>query len=156
MKTKLAPSIEPDVKPVRERRRNARVKLSCFILVRPLEPGPEFFESIMLADNSSRQGLSFKTDDILYCQRMRLLVTYPYSLHPSAINQDYIAEVVRRVALPGGRYRIALRFLTTAKLSIPYTSKLRSIGIWNPLWHRARANTNTTKLDCGALVNRPR
>src|ERR1700733_12005715 len=133
MKTKLAPSLEG----VRERRRRARVKLSCFILVRPLEPEPEYFENIILADESSRNGLSFRTDNVLYCERMRLLVTYPYSLHPNAINQEYIAEVVRTKALADGRYRVAVRLLTTAKLSIPPSTKLRSSNLWNVLWQRA-------------------
>jgi len=69
--------MEPDFEPVRERRRKARVKLSCFILVRPFEPDPEYFESIILTDDSCRDGLSFETDNALYCQRMRLLVTFP-------------------------------------------------------------------------------
>jgi len=137
MKTKLAPSLEG----VRERRRKARAKLSCFILVRPLEPEPEYFESIILTENSCRDGLSFQTDNPLYCQRMRLLVTFPYSLHPNAINQDYIAEVVRSKVLPDGRYRVAVRLLTTARLSIPPISKLRSSNLWNVLWQRASAST---------------
>lgn len=138
MKIKPAPSIAPNSEPVRERRRKARVKLSCFILVRPLESEPEYFENIILTDDSCRDGLSFKTDNALYCQRMRLLVTFPYSRHPWAINRDYIAEVVRREVLPDGRYSVAVRFLTTAKLSIPPTSKLRSSNVWNALWQRAR------------------
>jgi hypothetical protein len=153
MKTKPAPSFERDFEPVRERRRKARVKLSCFILVRPLEPEPEYFESIILTEDSCRDGLSFQTDNALYCQRMRLLVTFPYSLHPSAINQDYIAEVVRRKPLPDGRYSVAVRLLTTAKLSMPPTSKLRSSNVWNVLWQRARANTHATKLNRGGFVN---
>lgn len=142
MKTKLAPSIQLDFKPARERRRKARVNLSCFILVRPFEPEPEYFENIILTDDSCRDGLSFETDNALYCPRMRLLVTYPYSLNPCAINQDYIAEVVRRDALPDGRrYSVAVRFLITAKLSIPPTTKLRSSDVWNALWQRSRAYT---------------
>jgi hypothetical protein len=153
MESKPAPFIEPDFVPLRERRRKARVKLSCFILVRPLEPEPEYFESIILTNDSCRDGLSFQTDNALYCQRMRLLVTFPYSLHPCAINQDYIAEVVRREVLTDGRYSLAVHFLTTANLSIPLTSKLRSSDIWNVLWQRARAGTNATKMNRGDLVN---
>jgi hypothetical protein len=138
MKTKLDPFI---FKPLCERRRKARVKLACFILVRPFEPEPEYFESIILTDDSSRNGLSFKTDSGLYCQRMRLLVTYPYSLHPCAINQDYIAEVVRSEALPNGRYRVAVRLLTTARRTVPPSSKLRSSNVWNALWQRPKANS---------------
>jgi len=154
MKAKLAPSLERDYEPVGERRSKARAKLSCFILVRPLEPEPEYFESIILMEDSCRDGLSFQTDNALYWQRMRLLVTFPYSLHPSAINRDYIAEVVRRKALPDGRCSVAVRLLTTAKLSIPPTSKLRSSNVWNVLWQRARANTHATKLYCAAFVDR--
>jgi hypothetical protein len=142
MKTKLAPSITAVLEPKRERRRKARVKLSCFILVRPYEPEPEYFENILLTDDSCRDGLSFKTDNPFYCQRMRLLVTYPYSLHPCAINQDYIAEVVRRKALPDGRYIVAVRLLITARLTVPPSSLLRSSNVWNALWQRERANTN--------------
>jgi len=156
MKTQLMPSIEPDLVPARERRRKARVKLSCFILVRPLEPTTEYFENIILTGNSCRGGLSFETDNALYCQRMRLLVTFPYSLDPCAINQDYIAEVVRRAALPDSRYRVAVRFLTTAKLSIPPTSKLCSSKVLNALWQRERAKTNSANLDCIGLVNKSR
>ncbi len=154
MKTKSARSIEPDCEHVRERRRKARVKLACFILVRPLEPVSENFESIILTDNSCREGLSFKTDDAVYSERMRLLVTFPYSRCPSAINQDYIAEVVRVNALPGGRYSVAVRILTTAKLSTPQTSNLRSNNVWNALWQRARSDARATKPNYADLVEK--
>jgi hypothetical protein len=139
-----------------ERRRKPRNKLSCFILVRPLESGPEYFENIILTDNSCRDGLSFKTDNGLYSQRMRLLVTFPYSRCPGAINQEYIAEVVRVEALPCSRYSVAIRILATAKLSVPSTSKLRSSKVWNALWQRARADACGTKLNCRGLANTSR
>lgn len=154
MMTKLESSLVPDFKPVRERRRKARAKLSCFILVRPLEPEPEYFESIILTDNSCRDGIFFRTDNALYCERMRLLVTFPYSLHPGAINRDYIAEVVRREALGRGRYSVAVRILTAAKLSIPPASMLRSSNVWNALWQRTKTDTRTTRLSCAASVSR--
>jgi hypothetical protein len=156
VKIKLAPTIEPVSECVRERRRKARIKLSCFVLVRPIEPEPEYFESIILTENSCRDGLSFRTDNPLYCQRMRLLITFPFSHHPCAINQDYIAEVVRKEALPDGRYNVAVRLLTTARLSIPPISKLRSNNVWNALWQRVRTNPNAAKPDCAGLVNRSR
>jgi hypothetical protein len=137
MKIKRAPSVAPDTVPGRERRRKVRAKLSCFILVRAFEPTTEYFESVIMTADSSRDGLSFETDNTLCCKRMRLLITFPYSLHSCAINQDYIAEVVRREILPDGRYSIAVRFLTTAKLSIPPTSKRRPSNVWNALWQRA-------------------
>jgi hypothetical protein len=136
MKTKPAPSIDRIFKPGRDRRRTARIRLSCFILVRPFESEPEYFESLILTEDSCRNGLSFQTDNSLFCQRMRLLVTYPYSLHPCAINRDYIAEVVRTKVLTDGRYRVAIRLLTTARLSVPLTSKVHSSHVWNTLWQR--------------------
>ena len=132
---------------MRERRRNPRVNLSCFAFVRPLEPGAEYFESIVLTDNSCRDGLTFKTDNDICCQRMRLLVTYPYSLQACAINRDYIGEVVRREPLPDGRHRVAVRILTAAKLSIPAASRLRSSNVWNALWRRAASDIRTIKLN---------
>jgi hypothetical protein len=137
MKIKPAPSSAPEFEPVRERRHGARVTLSCFIIVRPCEPAPEYFENVILTDNSSRDGLCFETDNALYCQRMRLVVTFPYSPHPCAINRTYIAEVVRRDALADGCFTVAVRFLKIAKLSIPPASKLRSSDVWDALWYRA-------------------
>jgi hypothetical protein len=139
MKAKLASGIDSTFTGVRERRRKARVSLSCFILVRPFEPEPEYFESIILTDESCRDGLSFRTDNGGYRQRMRLLITFPYSHCTNAINREYIAEVVRTEALQDNRYSVAVRFLTTAKLSIPPISMLQSSNIWNLLWQRARA-----------------
>ncbi len=141
---------------VRERRRRSRVHLSCYILVRPLEPEPDYFESVILTTNSSRDGLSFETDSASYGQRMRLLVSYPYSLQAGAINRDYVGEVVRRDALPGGRYRVAVRFLTTAKLTTPRISNLSSSDVWNSLWQKARAHAKAAKLDCVGAGNASR
>jgi hypothetical protein len=139
---------------MRERRRNPRVRLSCYVLVRPLESGSEYFESIKLTDNSCRDGLSITTENALYCQRMRLVVTFPYSLHSCAINQDYIAEVVRRDVLPDGCYRIAIHFLTTAKLSTPPASGLRSSKVWDALWQRTSGDTRAGKLNGAGSTQR--
>lgn len=152
MATKIVSPTANDFAPVRERRRRSRVKLSCFILVRPLEPDPDYFERIILTKNSSLSGLSFETDEASYYQRMRLLVSYPYSLHPCAINRDYICEVVRLDALADGRYRVAVRFLTTAKLTIPPNSKLRSSNVWNDLWQKARVHASPSKLNCATVA----
>ncbi len=122
-----------------ERRRNPRSKLPCFILIRPFESGPDYFESIILTDDSSRQGLAFGTDNPVYCERMRLLLTFPYLPCPGAINRDYIAEVTRRDILPEGQYNIAVRFLTTAKLTVPPPSALHATEIWSMLLRCARS-----------------
>jgi hypothetical protein len=124
-----------------ERRRNARSKLPCFILIRPFEPGPDYFESIVLTDDSSRQGLAFTTDNPVYCERMRLLMTFPYLPCHGAINRDYVAEVTRRDRLPEGQYGIAVRFLTTAKLTVPHPSALHATEIWSMLLRCARAGS---------------
>jgi len=120
-----------------ERRRSARSKLPCFILIRPFESGPDYFESIVLTANSSRQGLAFETDNPVYCERMRLLLTFPYLTQPGAINRDYVAEVTRRDILPEGQYHIAVRFLTTAKLTVPHPSALHATEIWAMLLRSA-------------------
>ena len=124
-----------------ERRRSARSKLPCFILIRPFENGPDYFESIVLTDDSSRQGLAFMTDNPDYCERMRLLLTFPYLPCAGAINRDYVAEVTRRDTLPEGQYNIAVRFLTTAKLSAPPPSALHANEIWSMLLRCARAGS---------------
>ena len=151
MPIKTASSLATRPAKAGDRRRRSRVKLSCFILVRPLEPDPEYFESLILTSNSCRNGLSFETHDDFYRERMRLLITFPYSLAQGAINQDYISEVVRTNALPGDRCRVAVRFLTTAKLSLPPTTNLRSSNVWNALWQRAKAKTGAGKVNGGGL-----
>ena len=130
-----------------ERRRSPRSKLPCFILIRPFESGPDYFESLVLTDDSSRQGLAFTTDNPVYCERLRLLLTFPYLPCAGAINRDYVAEVTRRDILPEGQYSISVRFLTTAKLTVPApASALHATEIWSMLLRCARAgSTRRTK-----------
>jgi hypothetical protein len=145
MEIKAAPSFAQDSGPGRELCSQARVTFSCFILVRPLEPVLAYFESVILTANSSRDGVYFETDNGVYFQRMRLVVPFPYSPYPSAINRNYIAEVVRRDAVSGRSHGIAVRFRTTAKLSSPPGSKLRPSDVRNAVWQKTRADGRAKK-----------
>lgn len=139
MKATTVPLALPIAAPAAsERRRNPRSKLPCFILVRPFESGPDYFESIILTKNSSRQGLAFETDNSIYCERMRLLLTFPYLTQPGAINRDYVGEITRVAPLPEGQYHVAVRFLTTAKLTVPHPSALHATEIWSMLMRSVR------------------
>src|ERR1700746_698629 len=102
--------------PQQERRKRGRLKRACLIRVRPSTPGPNQFEEILQTTNISRTGVYFISTTSFYFKGMRLFVTCPYSAKFNAINQDYVAEVVRVKPLPDGQYGVAAHFLSTLYL----------------------------------------
>ena len=83
-----------------------RTKLTQTVRVRPFSPTRGDF------DDLARTGIYFKAWRLTYYKDMRLLVTYPYSSAPGALNQEFIARVVRIDPLPDGRRAIAVELLT--------------------------------------------
>ena len=53
----------------------------------------------------------FHTSEALYEIGMRLFVTMPYSNQPAAMNREYLAEVVRKDALPTGMFGVGFKIL---------------------------------------------
>jgi hypothetical protein len=52
---------------------------------------------------------------------MRLFVTMPYSKDPSAINREYLAEVVRLDALPNGLNGVGIKLLMEMGMQHSYS-----------------------------------
>jgi hypothetical protein len=98
--------------PADDRRRMARSKLTQTVRVRPSSPVRGDFDDLARTLNASRTGIYFKAWRDIYHKDMRLLVTYPYSDAPGALNQEFIGRVVRIDPLPDGRRAIAVELLS--------------------------------------------
>src|SRR4029077_11399350 len=95
----------------KERRATRRCKITQLMRIRPSDPEKEHFDDMRATTSVSRSGVFFQTSDPAYEIGMRLFVTLPYSQDPMALNREYLAEVVRRDALPTGMFGIGLKIL---------------------------------------------
>lgn len=91
-----------------DRRNKRRVKMSQQVRVRPSDPIGAGFEEVQATINVSRDGLYFPTMLSSYRVGMQVLVTFPYSEMPGAINLEYVGYVVRVDKLTHGRWAIAV------------------------------------------------
>jgi hypothetical protein len=94
-----------------ERRVHNRSALRMPIRVSGYHLG-ESLDEYTKTENVARGGLYFITQQN-YARGIRVLVTYPYSRDPGAMNVDYPAEVVRVDELPEGKKGVAVRFLVS-------------------------------------------
>jgi hypothetical protein len=94
-----------------ERRGSRRCKITQRMRIRPSDPNKERFEDIRGSVSVSRSGIFFQSSEPGYEVGMRLFVTMPYSQDPASIARDYLAEVVRRDALPTGMFGIGIKIL---------------------------------------------
>jgi hypothetical protein len=95
----------------KERRVTRRCKITQLMRIRPSDPEKEHFDDMRGTLSVSRSGVFFQTSEPAYEIGMRLFVTLPYSQDPMALNREYLAEVVRRDALPTGMFGIGLKIL---------------------------------------------
>lgn len=94
-----------------ERRSTRRCKMTQMLRVRPSDPEVEHFEEIRGTTSLSRSGAYFQTEVKTYQLGMRLFVTLPYSDHPTAMNKEYLAEVVRLDKLEGALIGVGVKLL---------------------------------------------
>jgi hypothetical protein len=94
-----------------ERRGTRRCKITQLMRVRPSDPEKDHFEDLRGSVSVSRTGVYFHSSETGYEIGMRLFVTMPYSKDPTALNREYLAEVVRKDALPNGLSGIGIRML---------------------------------------------
>ncbi|MBI2956609.1 MAG: PilZ domain-containing protein [Acidobacteria bacterium] len=94
-----------------ERRGHGRSPLRMPIRVRGEAPGVTIDE-FNKTENVARGGICFLSR-YPYFKGLKLVVTYPHSSAPGAINQDYPAEVVRVDEREGGRVGVAVKFLVS-------------------------------------------
>src|ERR1700753_2809160 len=97
--------------PQTERRSTRRCKITQLMRVRPSDPEKDHFEDLRGSVSVSRTGVYFHSSETGYEIGMRLFVTMPYSKDPSAMNREYLAEVVRRDALSNGLTGVGIKML---------------------------------------------
>ena len=94
-----------------ERRGSRRCKITQLMRIRPSDPNKEHFEDMRGSVSVSRSGVYFQSSEAGYEVGMRLFITMPYSQDPASMNREYLAEVVRRDALPTGMFGIGIKIL---------------------------------------------
>jgi len=94
-----------------ERRGSRRCKMGQLMRIRPSDPEKESFEDLRTTMSVSRSGIYFHTTQLCYEVGMRLFVTMPYFSDSSAMSREYLAEIVRRDALPNGMIGIGFKTL---------------------------------------------
>jgi len=104
-----------------ERRGSRRCKINQLMRIRPSDPEKEHFEDLRGSTSVSRSGVFFQTSEPGYELGMRLFVTMPYSRDPSAINREYLAEVVRVDVLPNGLKGIGIKLLMEMGMQHSYS-----------------------------------
>jgi hypothetical protein len=94
-----------------ERRGSRRCKITQLMRIRPSDPEKDHFEDLRGTMSVSRGGVYYQTSETGYEVGMRLFVTMPYSNNPAAMSREYLAEVVRKDALPNGLTGIGFKIL---------------------------------------------
>ena len=94
-----------------ERRGSRRCKINQLMRIRPSDPEKDHFEDLRGSTSVSRTGVSFHSSEKGYEIGMRLFVTMPYSNSPSAMNREYLAEVVRVEPLANGLTSVGIKLL---------------------------------------------
>jgi hypothetical protein len=94
-----------------ERRGSRRCKITQLMRIRPSDPNKDHFEDLRGSVSVSRSGVYFQSSESSYEVGMRLFITMPYSQDPACMNREYLAEVVRRDALPTGMFGVGIKIL---------------------------------------------
>ena len=94
-----------------ERRASRRCKFTQLMRIRPSDPQRTHFDDMRGTISVSRTGVYFQTSETGYEIGMRLYLIMPYSQDPGSTNREYLAEVVRKDALPNGLTGIGVKLL---------------------------------------------
>lgn len=94
-----------------ERRSSRRCKITQLMRIRPSDPQRQHFDDMRGSISVSRTGVYFQTSESGYEIGMRLFLIMPYSQDPGSPNREYLAEVVRKDALPNGLTGIGVKLL---------------------------------------------
>lgn len=104
-----------------ERRSSRRCKINQLMRIRPSDPEKEHFEDIRGSMSVSRSGAYFQTNEATYEVGMRLFVTMPFTNDPTAMNREYLAEVVRMESLTNGLTGVGVKLLLEMGLQHNYS-----------------------------------
>lgn len=110
-KPRIAGSQTPESTAAMERRRRKRAKISAQLHIRAVN-SPEPFEEVCMSVDVSRDGLLFTAGRAGYWKGQHLDITFPYSTAASAMNQAQRAEIVRVAEQAGGKFAVAVQFLS--------------------------------------------
>ena len=94
-----------------ERRASRRCKFTQLMRIRPSDPERRHFDDMRGTISVSRTGVYFQSSETGYEVGMRLFLIMPYSNDPGATTREYLAEVVRKDALPNGLTGIGVKIL---------------------------------------------
>jgi PilZ domain len=104
-----------------ERRTSRRCKITQLMRIRPSDPEKDHFEDIRGSMSVSRGGAYFQTNEENYEVGMRLFVTMPFTRDPTAMNREYLAEVVRMDELNNGLTGVGVKLLMEMGLQHNYS-----------------------------------
>jgi len=104
-----------------ERRNSRRCKITQLMRIRPSDPERDHFEDLRGTMSVSRSGVYFQSSEKGYEVGLRLFVTMPYSNDPTAINREYLAEVVRIDPLPNGLTGVGIKILLEMGMQHTYS-----------------------------------
>ena len=94
-----------------ERRSSRRCKITQVMRIRPCDPETKYFDDLRGTVSVSRSGIYFHTKELGYEIGQRLHISMPCPTDPSTIGREYLAEVVRKDALPNGMIGIGFKTL---------------------------------------------
>ncbi len=97
-------------KAFQERRRRKRARISAQVHIKGGVGTAEAFEEVCMSVDVSRDGLLFISSRKTYQKAQRIHVTFPYSAAAAAINTAQVADVVRIMDMPGGKFGVAVEF----------------------------------------------
>jgi hypothetical protein len=104
-----------------ERRGSRRCKITQLMRLRPSDPEKEHFEDLRGTVSVSRSGVYFHSSELGYELGMRLFVTLPYTNDPMTMCREYLAEVVRKDALPNGLHGVGIKILMEMGMQNTYS-----------------------------------
>ena len=110
-KAKAAGAAADAKAPTVDRRRRRRAKISAQVHIKVVD-APEPLEEVCMSIDVSRDGLLFVAKRAGFWKGQQLDVTFPYSTAAAALNTAQRAEIVRVSEQPGGRFQIAVEFLS--------------------------------------------
>ena len=91
-----------------ERRAKRRALISAPVRVRSIDSTRNALDDITTTLNVSRMGILLASNDPSYYRSMDVMVTFPHSKAPSAVQSEQPCRVLRISELPDGRRSIAI------------------------------------------------
>jgi CheY-like chemotaxis protein len=106
--TSTAPATVAAVSTPQERRAKRRALISAPVRVRSIDSTRNALDDVTTTVNVSRMGILLASSDPSYYRSMDVMVTFPHSKAPTAIQAEQPGRVLRVSELPDGRRSIAI------------------------------------------------